>query len=58
MAYLHLIQTGRFGDKVKIDGLLSSSRYLNRRLLNYSQRFTSDSDYIFFTHPCGAKNPV
>ena len=29
----------------------SKSRYFKQRLLNYSQKFASDSDYIFFAHP-------
>ena len=29
---------------------ISPSKYFNQRLLNYSQKFTSDSDYIFFAH--------
>ena len=27
---------------------LSPSKYFNQRLLNYTQKFSSDSDYIFF----------
>ena len=27
---------------------LSSSKYFNQRLLNYTQKFSSDSDHIFF----------
>ena len=29
---------------------LSASKYFNQRLLNYSQVFAADSDYIFFAH--------
>ena len=29
---------------------LSTSRYFNQRLLNYKQRFASDSEYIFYAH--------
>ena len=29
---------------------LSPVKYFNQRLLNYTQKFASDSDYIFFVH--------
>ena len=29
---------------------LSSSKYFNQKLLNYSQKVFADSDYIFFVH--------
>ena len=46
----HLFPTGKFGYKVKREIPLSASKYFNQRLLNHSQVFQSDSDYIFFAH--------
>ena len=50
MAHLHLFPTGKFGYKVKRDVLLTPSKYFNQQLLNYSQHFASDPDYLFFVH--------
>ena len=50
MAHPHLFPTDRFGYKVKRKVPLTPSKYFNQRLLNYSQKFASDSDYIFFAH--------
>ena len=50
MAHPHLFSTGKFGYKVKRDVPLTPSKYFNQRLLNYSQHFASDPDYIFFAH--------
>ena len=50
MAHPRLFPTGRFGYKVKRKVPLTPSKYFNQRLLNYSQKFASDSDYIFFAH--------
>ena len=50
MVHLHLFPTGRFSYKVKRNVPLTPSKYFNLRLLNYSQKFASDSirlDYIF-----------
>ena len=48
MAHPHLFPTGKFGYKVKREVPLTPCKYFNQRLLNYSQHFASDPDYIFF----------
>lgn len=50
LAHPHLFPTGKFGYKVQRDIPLSPVKYFNQRLLNYTQKFASDSDYIFFAH--------
>ena len=50
LAHPHLFPTGKFGFNVNRMIPLSPSRYFNQRLLNYRQRFASESDYIFFAH--------
>ena len=50
LAHPHLFPTGNFGYKVDRDIKLSPTKYFNQRLLNYTQRFASDADYIFFAH--------
>ena len=50
LAHPHLFPTGRFGYKIKREVPLSASKYFNQRLLNYTQKFASDSDYIFYAH--------
>jgi len=49
-AHPHLFPTGKFGYKVERKIRLSPVRYFNQRLLNYSQKFSSDPDYIFFAN--------
>ena len=49
LAQPYLFPTGKFGYKVKREIPCSVSKYFNQRLLNYSQVFASDSDYIFCT---------
>ena len=46
----HLVPTGKFGFQTKRKVYLTSTKYFNQRLLNYTQKFSSDSDYIFFAH--------
>ena len=46
----YLFPTGKFGHKVKGNVTLSPVKYFNQPLLNYIQKFTSDSDYIFLVH--------
>ena len=46
-AHPHLFPNGKFGYKVEKDIPLSPSKYFNQRFLNYTQLFSSDSDYIF-----------
>lgn len=43
-----LFPAGEFGYQVKRDLKLSPVKYFNQRLLNYTQIFISDPDYIFF----------
>ena len=50
MAHTHLFPTGTFGCKVKRNVPLTPRKCFNQRLLNYSQKFASDSDHIFFAH--------
>lgn len=50
LAHPHLFQTGKFGYTHKRDVKLTPVKYFNQRLLNYTQKFASDSDYIFFAH--------
>ena len=45
-----MFATEQFGYNVKRDINLSASKYFNQQLLNYSQKFAGDSDYIFFAH--------
>ena len=49
-AFPYLLPRGRFGYNVERDTHLSASKYFNQRLLNYTQRFASVADYIFFAH--------
>ena len=39
---------GKFGYTFPREHYLTPTRYFNQRLLNFSQTFASDSDYIFF----------
>ena len=50
MAFPHLIPTGKYGYKIEREIPLSPVKYFNQRLLNYTQNFASDSDYIFFAN--------
>ena len=50
LAHPYLFPTGKFGYKVKRNITLSPVKYFNQRLLNYTQKFASDSDYIVFVH--------
>ena len=44
----HLFSTGKFLFWTKRKVYLTSKKYFNQRLLNYTQKQSSDSDYIFF----------
>ena len=44
----HPFPTGRFGYRVKPEIKVSPVKYFNQRLLNYREKFASDSDYIFY----------
>ena len=48
LIFPHVFSTGKFGYKVQRKIPLSPVRYFNQRLLNYCQKFASDTDYIFF----------
>ena len=50
LAHPHLFPSGKFGYKAEREMPLSPSRCFNQRLLNYSRKFTSDSNHIFFSH--------
>ena len=50
MAFPFLLPKGKFGYKVCRPIKLSPVKYFNQRLLNYTQRFSSCGDYIFFAH--------
>ena len=50
LAHPYLFPTGKYGFKVARDVPLSPVKYFNQRLLNYTQKFSSDADYIFFAH--------
>ena len=47
LSFHHLFQTGKLGYKVRRKIPLSPVKYFNQRLLNYSQKLVSDTDYIF-----------
>ena len=47
LAHPHLFPKGKFGYKVERNVSLSPVKCFNQRLLNYTQKFASDSDYIF-----------
>ena len=48
LALPYLFPTGKFGYKLECEIKLSPVKYFNLRLLNYMQKFASDSDYIFY----------
>ena len=50
LAHPYLFPKSKFGYKVERDIPLSPSKYFHQRFLNYTQQFSSDSDYIFFAH--------
>ena len=50
MAFPYLFPNGKFGYKVKRNVNISPVKYFNQRLLNYTQKFASDADYIFFAN--------
>ena len=46
LSFPHLFPTGKVGYNVRRKVPLSRVKYFNQRLLNYSQKFDSDTDYI------------
>jgi len=55
-AFPYLFPKGRFGYKIARAVKLSPVKYFNQRLLNYTQRFPSNADYIFFCPLSNAAN--
>ena len=51
LAFPYLFPEGKFGYKSIKELKLSPVKYFNQRLLNYTQIFASDSDYIFYALP-------
>ena len=50
LGHPHLFPTGQYGYKVEREIPFIPSKYFNQRLLNYTQKFASDNDYIFFAN--------
>ena len=48
LAFPYLFPGGKFGYKPTRELKLSPVKYFNQRLLNYTQMFASDSDYVFY----------
>ena len=51
LAFPYLFPEGKFGYKSIKELKLSPVKYFNQRLLNYTQIFASDSNYIFYALP-------
>ena len=50
LAFPKIFFKGKFGFTFPHEHHLTPTRYFNERLLNFSQTFASNSDYIFFVH--------
>ena len=48
LSFPHLFPTGKISYKIRRKISFSLVKYFNQRLLNYNQKFASDTDYIFF----------
>ena len=48
LAFPYLFPNGKFGYKIEREIKLSPAKYFNQRLLNFTQMFASDPDYVFF----------
>ena len=48
MAFPTIFPTGKFGFQVKRDVRLLPTKYFNARLLNYTGRFATNPEYLFF----------
>ena len=46
LTHPHLYDNGKFSYKFKGDIPLTTSKYFNQRKLNYTNKFSSDSDHI------------
>ena len=49
LAFPYLLPTGKYGYTVKWDIKLSPVTYFNQRLLNFTQIFSSEAGYIFYS---------
>ena len=45
-AFPHSLPTGKFDDNALRDTPTSPTQYFNQRLLNFTQSFASDADYV------------
>ena len=50
LAFPHLFPAGIFGHKIKRSINLRPVKHFNQRLLHFSQKCASDTDYITFAH--------
>ena len=50
LSHPHLFPYGEFGFQIKRHIPLSPTKHFNQRLLNYTHKFSSDSNYIFSAH--------
>ena len=48
----HLFPTGQYGYRVEREIPLTPSKYFNQKLPHYTQKFTSNNDFIFFCTHC------
>ena len=48
LAFPCLFPQGKFGYNIERDVKLNPIKYFNQRLLNYTQMFASNPDYIFY----------
>ena len=48
LAFQYLFPTGKFGYNIQPTYKLSPIKYFNQRLLNYTQVFAFEADYIFY----------
>ena len=53
IAHSHLCPIDKFGYKVKRDVPLTSSKYFNQQLMNYSQQFASDPEVLAMVKQLG-----
>ena len=58
LAFPYLFPNGKFGYKVEMEIKLSPAKYFNQRLLNFTQMFASDPDYVFFFIVCDTANEI
>ena len=49
LSQLYFQHLGKFGFQVKRDVRLSPAKYFNARLLNYTGRFATNPEYLFFS---------